>query len=74
MDMQQLPADECLEHGPQCAGPVEYRYPLSGTGKAFPRCEAHWDKRLAQQDEINRKYGGDCPPSDFDPSYAGEEW
>lgn len=65
---------KCLEHGPACQGTVEYRMPLSGTGKSFPRCEHHWDKRLDQQAEINRKYGSNVPPADFDPMYAGEHW
>jgi hypothetical protein len=46
---------ECLEHGADCVGEVEYRHPLSGTGRSFPRCEYHWDKRLDKQDEFNRR-------------------
>lgn len=65
---------ECLDRGDDCRGEVEYRMPLSGTGRAFPRCDAHWEKRLEVQDGINRRYGGVCPPSDFDPLYAGERW
>jgi hypothetical protein len=56
-----------------CAGPVEYRMALSGTGKSFPRCEHHWHKRLEVQEGINRRYP-EHQPSDFDPSYAGESW
>jgi hypothetical protein len=63
----------CLQHGPDCAGPVEYRMPLSGTGRAFPRCDAHWEKRLDEQERINRTYP-ETAPSDFDPAYAGERW
>lgn len=65
----------CLEAGPECRGPVEYRMPLSGTGRAFPRCDHHWDKRLDEQERINRSYP-DSPlaPSWFDPTYAGERW
>jgi hypothetical protein len=67
---------KCLEQNEQCSGTVEYRMPLSGTGKAFPRCDFHWEKRLDAQEEINRKYApnSDVPPADFDPSYAGEYW
>jgi hypothetical protein len=69
--------DECLEHrnhpACECQGPVEYRMPLSGTGRAFPRCAFHWDKRLDEQERINRTYP-QTAPSDFDPSYAGESW
>lgn len=28
----------------RCDGPVEYRTPLSGSGRSFPRCEAHWQQ------------------------------
>lgn len=64
----------CLDAGPNCAGPIEYRMPLSPSGHAFPRCELHWDLRLAEQERINRLYGSPTAPSDFDPSYAGERW
>ena len=58
-----------------CEGRVEYRMPLSGSGRAFPRCDKHWGLRLDAQEEINRKYP-DTPiaPADFDPTYAGESW
>jgi hypothetical protein len=70
-----LTHQDCLDHGHgQCNGEVDYRMPLSGTGRAFPRCEAHWEQRLDKQEETNRKYGGVCAPSDFDPAYAGEHW
>ena len=68
---------ECLDAGmdpANCDGPVEYRMALSGTGRSFPRCEKHWGIRLDVQDGINQRYGGVNPPSDFDPSYAGEAW
>lgn len=71
MDQEQL---ECLDGPEGCNGDVAYRMPLSGTGRSFPRCEKHWDERLERQEEINRKYGGDVPPRDFDPAYAGERW
>jgi hypothetical protein len=63
----------CLNAGPDCAGPVEYRMPLSGTGCAFPRCDHHWAKRLDEQERITRKYP-ELPPRGFDPTYAGERW
>jgi hypothetical protein len=68
---------KCLEdHTGACSGPVEYRDPLSGTGKSFPRCAVHWSARLEKQEEINRKYApfSDVPPAGFDPTYAGERW
>jgi hypothetical protein len=65
---------ECLDrHKGGCSGLVEYRFALSATGRSFPRCDAHWGKRLDEQEEINRKYPS-LQPSDFDPSYAGERW
>ena len=56
-----------------CAGKTEYRMSLSGTGKAIPRCDKHWEDRLKFQEEHNRRYPV-LPPADFDPLYAGESW
>ena len=67
---------ECLDYGrldDPCEGAVEFRVALSGTGRSVPRCERHWEQRLALQDEINARYPQQ-QPSDFDPSYAGERW
>lgn len=66
----------CLdEHEGDCAGPIEYRMALSATGRSFPRCEKHWNDRLDQQAEIDRRYpDSPIPPADFDPTYAGESW
>jgi hypothetical protein len=65
----------CLDSGPDCSGTVEYRTPLSATGVSFPRCEHHWGQRLDTQAGIDRRYpDSPFPPSDFDPSYAGESW
>ena len=66
---------ECLDAGPDCKGPVEYRHALSGTGRSFPRCDHHWSLRLDAQERINRDYP-DSPiaPSWFDESAAGERW
>jgi len=56
-----------------CAGTVEYRMPLSGTGKSFPRCDKHWRRRLEQEEDLRRRYPVQ-QPADFDPLYAGERW
>lgn len=56
-----------------CSGPVEHMMPLSGTGRAFPRCERHWEQRLHDQEQIDARYPVTAP-SDFDPLYAGESW
>ena len=66
--------DEVTEtsHG-GCEGPVEYRMPLSATGRSFPRCEKHWHERLDKQREIDERYPYH-QPADFDPMYAGERW
>jgi hypothetical protein len=59
----------------ECEGAVEYRCPLSSTGRSFPRCEKHWSLRLDVQEGINERYpDSPIPPADFDPTYAGEEW
>lgn len=64
---------ECLDGPEGCKGPVEYRMPLSPSGRAFPRCDRHWEKRLEEQERINQRYPF-LQPADFDPSYAGERW
>lgn len=68
---------ECLDsagYGPnECAGPVEYRMPLSGTGRSFPRCEAHWQQRLEREEQIRQRYP-EHPPADWSPLDAGESW
>lgn len=66
-------ASECLNFGVDCEGDVEYRMPLSGTGKSFPRCESHWSERLDVQAGLDERYPYHAP-SDFDPYYAGESW
>ena len=69
------PVLRCLNDYPGdfCAGPVEYRDALSGTGRRFPRCDKHWAERLKVQEDINQRYPA-TPPADFDPLYAGESW
>lgn len=66
---------ECLDDYGEgtCSGEVEFRTPLSGTGKSFPRCDKHWEERVVEEGEIRRRYPT-LPPSDFDPAYAGERW
>lgn len=68
---------ECLDGPEGCQGDVEYRMPLSATGKPFARCDHHWALRLTKQEEINSRYGhpeSSVPPAGFDPTYAGERW
>lgn len=71
-----LDPEDCLDfHMGDCAGEVEYRYPLSGTGRSFVRCDKHWSDRLDIQAGINRRYPDSAmAPADFDPTYAGERW
>lgn len=68
---------ECLDsRSDDCVGEVEYRMPLSGTGRPFPRCDKHWSDRLDVQARLRRDYGvgSDVAPVGFDPTYAGERW
>lgn len=70
-----LTHDDCLNGPEGCEGEVEYRHPLSGTGRPFPRCEKHWDERLTEQERITSAYpDSPSPPDWFDPAYAGETW
>ncbi len=73
--------EECLNFDParpqDCSGPVEFRMPLSPSGRAFPRCDKHWDERLVQEERIVTSVGNwrsDVPPAWFDPAAAGERW
>lgn len=61
----------CLDGPNGCEGEVEFRMPLSGTGKSFARCEKHWDERLDKQDEFNRKQRDAMQVDWMD---AGERW
>ena len=64
----------CMDdHKGNCAGPVELRLRPSDW-KAFPRCDAHAEAWYAEQERIQRTYGGVTDPMDFDPLYAGERW
>ena len=49
---------DCLEGPWGCSGAVEYRTPLSGTGRSYPRCDLHWWKRCERQVQINVRYFG----------------
>ena len=80
--MNLLTIEDCLDHGTPpnaehgnspCSGTVEYRMPLSGTGRSFPRCERHWEARLVMQEQNEARYP-QTAPSDFDPAHAGECW
>lgn len=66
---------ECLNRGDEspCEGEVELRFPLSSTGRSFPRCTKHWSEALDRAEDIRKRYPEQAP-SDFDPSYAGERW
>lgn len=66
---------ECLDDrgDATCEGSVEYRFPLSGTGKSFARCDKHWSIRLDLDQQLRERYPEQAP-ADFDPSYAGERW
>jgi hypothetical protein len=70
-----LTHDDCLDGPEGCRGKVEYRMALSASGRPFPRCTLHWEKRLDTQERLDRDY----PDSPFAPSWfseadAGERW
>lgn len=70
---------ECLDEHPDadgCVGEVVYHSnPYSSSFKAWPRCEKHYDQYLTKMEGINQRYpDSPIPPSDFDPTYAGERW
>lgn len=45
----------CIEHGYECRGEVVVRDPLTPSGRSFPRCDLHWERR---QHTIGRLMGG----------------
>lgn len=57
VEIPTLDASECLNFGPDCAGAVEYRMAMSGTGKSYPRCDHHFDIRWSTQERLSRDYG-----------------
>lgn len=66
---------ECLEYGSECQGAVEYRMALSATGKSFPRCDSHWERRLAEHERVQHDYpDSPSPPAWYDEAAAGELW
>jgi hypothetical protein len=68
-----LDADECLNYGPDCRGPVDYHW--TGGTRSWPRCEYHQDKRMASREgSVERYANSDVVPDWFDPMDAGEHW
>lgn len=68
------PGVGCISgHEGGCSGPVEYRMPLSGTGRSFPRCNRHWQERLDREQELRERYP-EHAPRDWSPLDAGEAW
>ena len=76
-DDEQIDELHCIDDNGEdtCEGPVEFRMALSGTGRAFERCDYHWGTRLQEEERIRRDYpDSPCAPSWFDPMDAGERW
>jgi hypothetical protein len=66
---------ECLDrHKGGCRGKVEYHLmPDRQDFKTFPRCEAHFERRLAEA-ERTLELLSDTRPSWFDEANVGERW
>ena len=64
---------ECLDGPGDCRGLVEFRMPLSPSGRAFPRCDHHWSLRL-DKEEKTFSWRSDVPPSWLDEAACGERW
>lgn len=68
-------AEECLEYGDACSGPVEMRHSGGMNGKSWPRCARHGEERLRDREGSVEMYAdSDIAPSWFDPAAAGERW
>jgi hypothetical protein len=66
-------ADECLEYGPDCSGPVELHW--AGGQRSWPRCTHHGEQRRERYENSLERYAdSDVVPDWFDPTYAGERW
>jgi hypothetical protein len=64
----------CIDGPGDCAGPVEYRTTPDRTdGKAFARCEHHFDQRMTSVDR-NLELMSPARPAWFDEGNAGERW
>jgi hypothetical protein len=64
---------ECLDGPEGCEGEVELRWSPDNLAKPWPRCDAHFARRL-EQAEHNLELMSPAPPDWFDESYAGERW
>lgn len=65
---------DCIDGPGGCDGKVLYRTtPDRADGRSYPRCAAHFERRLASA-ERNLELMSDVPPRWFDPGYAGERW
>lgn len=68
----------CLDGGPDgddCTGPVDLWYSGGLNGRSWPRCTYHGEQRLNRYENSSERWAdSDCPPSWFDPAYAGERW
>lgn len=75
MTNQPIELLECLDDADfdGCSGAIEYRTPLSATGRSFPRCDKHWAERVEREEELRRRYP-ETPPADWSPLDAGEAW
>ena len=66
---------KCIENPDDCAGTVQLRPSLSGSGMAIARCDHHWKLRLKGDEQLRRDYpDSPIPPAWFDPTIAGERW
>ena len=66
--------ERCMDRGDgDCEGTVEPRIHPQ-TYNLWPRCDKHFVSWLDFLEGVERRYGGDLAPSDFDPTFAGETW
>lgn len=76
VDVEEAEDLECIgsvPDGSTCRGPVERRWPLSGTGRWFARCDGHWEERLRLEEDLRARYP-QSQPRDWSPLDAGESW
>ena len=75
VDMAQDIDMECLNESDDCSGPVEMWHSGGASGRSWPRCTHHGEKRLYDREGSMEMYAdSELAPSWFDPTIAGERW
>ena len=69
-------ADECLNFGPDCSGPVDWWHSGGMNGRSWPRCTFHGERRLRSRETSLERYADSdvSPFNERDLAECGERW